>query len=143
MSVKDDITDVLNRVIGSQVQGVKLGPGVVGRNSSIAYALEFVMLAGVIAGIFLHSVWLVGISLCGAIVSGLWIARMNVTFGRENPAAAILEGAEFLQFHQLQAMAIKGDPHVIELPLSSPAPPEQLIGADPKNQLSNGTESKP
>lgn len=142
MSVKDDIADVLNRVIGSQVQGVKLGPGVVGRNSSIAYALELVMLAGVIAGIFLHSVWLVGISLFGAIMAGLLIARMNVTFGKANPAAAILEGAEFLQFHQLQATAKKGDAHVVELPFAAPTQsPVQLTGTD-NNQLPDSTEPK-
>jgi general stress protein CsbA len=142
MSIKEDITDVLNRVLGSQVQGVKLGPGVVGRNSSIAYALELVMLAGVIAGIFLHSVWLVGISLFGAIVGGLLIARMNVTFGKANPAAAILEGAEFLQFHQLQAMATKGDAHVVELPFAVPTQsPVQLTGTD-NSQLPGDTEPK-
>jgi hypothetical protein len=142
MSIKEDITEVLNRVLGSQVQGVKIGPGVVGRNSSIAYVLEFVMLAGVIAGIFLHSVLLVGIALFGAIVAGLLIVVMNFTFGKDNPAAALLEGTEFLQFHQLQATAVKGNAKVIELPFAEPTLSPLQLHEDGKNQLTDSTESR-
>jgi hypothetical protein len=141
MGIKEDVSEVLEHVLGAQIQRVKLGPGVVGRNSSIAYALEFVMLAGVIAGIFLHSVWLVGISISGAIVTGLSITLMNVFFGKTNPAAALLEGAEFLQFHQMQATALRGDPHIVELPFATPTQaPAQLAGSE-KNQLPESAES--
>jgi general stress protein CsbA len=140
LAIKEDISEMLNHVIGSQVHGVKLGPGVVGRNSSIAWALELVMLAGVISGAALHSEWLVGISLFGAIVSGLSIAVMNVKFGKDDPAAALLEGAHFLQFHQMQATAVRGS-QPSELPLAAPVqPPAQLPGAE-KNTLPGTTES--
>ncbi len=140
MGIKEDITDVLNRVIGSQIRGVKLGPGVVGRNSSIAWALEFVMLAGVFSGTFLHNIWLVGISLVGAIGAGLLIALMNVSFGKDNPAAALLEGAEFVQFHQMQATATKGDSHPIELSSAPPTQAPAQLNAGENNQLPSGTE---
>jgi general stress protein CsbA len=139
MALKEDISEILSHAIGSQMHGVKLGPGVVGRNSSIAWVLELVMLAGVISGGFLHSVWLVGISLLGAIVSGLLIAGMNVKFGKDDPAAALLEGAQFVQFHQLQATAVRGSPST-ELPSETPIqPPAQLPGGE-KNRLSGGME---
>jgi hypothetical protein len=134
MGTKEDITDVLSRLL-PEIQGVKLGPGVVGRNSSIAWALEFVMLAGVIAGAYLHSVWLVGISLLGAIGAGLFFARKNVEFGKDNPAAAVLEGIQFLQFHQMQAMAMKGDARVVELPFSPPVQPPVSLPGEQKKQL--------
>lgn len=78
------------------------------------------MLAGVVSGAFLHSSVLVGISLVGAIVVALGIAYMNVKFGEENPAAALLEGSHFLQFHQMQATATKGESHSVELPSAQP-----------------------
>ena len=139
MELKEDISEILNRVIGSQIQGVKLGPGVVGRNSSIAWALELVMLAGVVSGAVLHTVWLAGISVLGAIISGLLIARMNVKFGKDDPAAALLEGAHFLQFHQMQATATRGS-QPKELPVAAPTQsPVELPGAVEKNQLPGGT----
>ncbi len=140
MAFTDDIGEVLNRVIGSHVKGVKLGPGIVGRNSSIAWALEFVMLAGVISGAVLHSVWLAGISVCGAILSALLITYMNVQFGRQNPAAALMEGAHFLQYQQLQAVAVRGA-HTAELP-PAPAilPPSELPSPETK-QLEGNAES--
>jgi general stress protein CsbA len=134
MGTKEDIAEILGRLI-PQIQGVKLGPGVVGRNSSIAWALEFVMLAGVITGGFLHSVWLVGISLLGAIVCGLFFALVNVQFGKDNPAAALLEGIEFLQFHQMQATAKKGEARVVELPFATAVQSPEALPGEPKKQL--------
>lgn len=51
-SIKDKIPELMERlgISGHQLQNVKLGPGVVGRNSAIAWLLEIVMLAGVICG---------------------------------------------------------------------------------------------
>jgi hypothetical protein len=111
-SVKDQVADLMGQlgIDGQHLQNVKLGPGVVGRNSSIAWALEIVMLAGVICGAFLKSPLLVGLSLLGAVGVALAISFSNVRFGRENPAAALLEGAHFLQYHQMQLTAAKGEP---------------------------------
>ena len=97
MNLKEDIAEVIERVAGSQLQKVQLGPGVVGRNSSIAWALELVMLAGVVVGGLLRSVPLVAIALIGGIVTALVIVLLNVSFGRDNPAAALLGGGRILR----------------------------------------------
>src|SRR5438876_10770728 len=69
-------------ISGHQLQGAKLGPGVVGRNSSIAWAFMVVMLVGVICSAFLHSTVLMGLSLGGAIIVALAISLCNVYFGQ-------------------------------------------------------------
>ena len=117
----DRVADFMSRlgISGHQLQNVKLGPGVVGRNSSIAWAFEVVMLAGVIASAFLHSTTMLALSLGGAVLVAIVIAVCNVYFCSKNPAAGLLEGAQFLEFHHMQ-MAAKGVP-VIET--STPAIP--------------------
>jgi len=56
-SLKDEVPKLMDRlgISGQQLQNVKLGPGVVGRNSSIAWVAGIVMLAGVIGGVWLHN----------------------------------------------------------------------------------------
>jgi hypothetical protein len=110
----DRIADLLNRLglSGHQLKNAKLGPGVVGRNSSIAWAFEVVMLGGVVASAVLHSIPMLGLSLSGAILVAIVIVISNVYFGNKNPAAALLEGAQFLEYQHMQ-MAAKGVP-VIE-----------------------------
>jgi hypothetical protein len=123
-------------ITGHQLQNVKLGPGVVGRNSSIAWALELVMLAGVICGAYLHSAALVGLSLGGAILVALAVAAGNIYFGRQNPAAALLEGAHFLEFQHMQMTAAKGESHV-EIP-EPPIPPPAQLPEGGRGQLPEG-----
>ena len=140
MSMKEEIVEMLERITGSHLQKVRLGPAVVGRNSSIAWALQLVMLAGVLSGAYLHSSILVGGSLIGALLGGLWISYLNVTFGKENPAAALLEGAHFLQFHEMQMTALKGAA-AVELPSAPPVlPPSQLSGGATPAPLPEHTE---
>lgn len=119
---------------GDQLQGVKLGPGVVGRNSTIAWVFLLVMLVGAVTAGYLHSQVLLGLSLGGAILAGVAIPVLNVYFGNKNPAAALMEGAEFLQYQRMQMrMAAKGIP-VIESGVGVLAPP-QLKGTGPRSQL--------
>jgi hypothetical protein len=126
------IADLMNRLglSGHQLQNVKLGPGVVGRNSSIAWVFEVVMLAGVIAAAFLHSTTMLALSLAGAILVAIVIVVCNVYFCSKNPAAGLLEGAQFLEFHHMQ-MAAKGIPLIeasappIPSPVALPPSPDQ------------------
>lgn len=106
----DYIAQLLKKLglTGHQLHNVKLGPGVVGRNSSIAWAFELVMLVGVICATIMHSPWLLALSLGGAILVAVVIVVTNVYFGNKNPAAALLEGAEFLEYQQI--LAAKGRP---------------------------------
>jgi hypothetical protein len=130
-SQTDRIADLLNKlgISGHQLQNVKLGPGVVGRNSSIAWAFEFVMLAGVVASAILHSIPMLGLSLAGAICVAVAIALSNVYFGNKNPAAALLEGAQFLEYQQMQ-MAAKGVPVIESSAPPVPRPPTLTQGHD-------------
>lgn len=118
--VKDQIPELMERlgISGKQLQNVKLGPGIVGRNSTIIWVFLIVMLTGVICGAILKSQILVGGSLIGAVCVALVGILGNIHFGKRNPAAAILEGAEFLEFHQMQMTASKGQP-----PTTLPEPP--------------------
>jgi len=127
----DRITELMDRlgIRGHQLQNVKLGPGVVGRNSSIAWAFEIVMLAGVICSGFLHSTAILALSLVGAIAVALAIAISNVYFGNKNPAAALLEGAQFLEYHHLQ-MASKGVAVIEASSPPIPSPPALLRSVD-------------
>jgi hypothetical protein len=121
-------------ITGHQLQNVKLGPGVVGRNSSIAWALELVMLAGVICGASLHSIWLVGLSICGAVLVALGVVLANIYFGQKNPAAALLEGAHFLEFHHMQLTVAKGG-SVVEIAEPPVPPPPLQVSGGQANQL--------
>lgn len=128
--LNDQVAELMERlgISGHHLATVRLGPGVVGRNSSIAWALEVVMLAGVVCGGLLKSPPVVVLSLVGAIGMALWISHLNVRFGREDPAAALLEGGQFLQFHQMQLTAAKDQPPAPGGPAAPP--PAQLRAAD-------------
>src|SRR5512142_1165369 len=94
------ITDELG-LAAEQLQNAKLGPGVVGRNSRIAISFMAVAVAGIGAGISVHSAFIVGLSVTFGFISALAITILNVVFGQKNPGAAILEGAEFIQYQQI------------------------------------------
>ena len=128
---KTTIADLLDRIgiSGQQLQGLRLGPGVVGRNTSIAWACELVMLAGAIGSAFNHNALLLGGSLIGAVLVALVICLSNVIFGSKNTAAALLEGAHFLQYQHLE-MAAKGVPRIeLSPPMPAPALPENADSA--------------
>ncbi len=77
-------------VSAEQMQNAKLGPGVVGRNSKLAFYFLTVALAGISGGTYVHSTLVVGISITFAFIVTLVIPILNVIFGHKNPAAAIL-----------------------------------------------------
>jgi hypothetical protein len=98
------------------------------------------MLAGVICGAILRSPLLVALSLAGSIGAALWISHLNVSFGRENPAAALMEGGHFLQFQQMQLTAAKGRAPAPGGP-ATPAPP-QLAGGDRSSLPEGGNRGR-
>jgi hypothetical protein len=134
-----EVADLLSKAfgIGGRLQGVKLGPGVVGRNTSILWIFEVVMLAGIAVGAFQRNMTIVGISLAGAIVGVLYGLSLNTYFAMRNPAAALLEGSEFLQ-HELTKMGSKDKP-IIDV-TSTPTPPPSLP-EDPKRDSLPGASS--
>ena len=125
---KDKVGQLMEKLglSGRQLQGAKLGPGVVGRNSTIAWCLEIVMLAGVICGGYLHSQILAGGAIAGAILVALAVPLLNVLFAKQNPAAALLEGAQFVEYHHMQVTATKSSPQP-ELTGPGVPPPKELV----------------
>jgi hypothetical protein len=134
-SVKDQVIELMERlgITGHQLQAITLGPGVVGRNSSIAWILLIVMLAGVVSGVFLRSELLVGLSLSGAILVSLVVVCVNVHFGKKNPAAAILEGAQFVEFQHMQLTGMRGEPPTLQA--GPPMPPPPLLPGGDRSPL--------
>jgi hypothetical protein len=126
----DGLFDLFRRIgiSGKQLQNAKLGPGVVGRNSKIGHTFLVVALVGVIGGSYIRNAPIIGISLVGGFLIALCIPLLNVIFGHKNPAAAILEGAQFLQYQQIE-MAAKGRPAILSS--TPPAPkPKELQGGN-------------
>jgi hypothetical protein len=130
-STKDRLGGLLDHlgISKGHLRNTKLGPGVVGRNSAIAYTFLVVMLVGALCSYFLKSEVLMGISLGGAILVTVIIAVLNVYFGNKNPGAAILEGAQFLQYHQIE-MASKDRPAIDPISPPMPPPPGSLLGGN-------------
>lgn len=118
--IPTDIQPVLESA-ATVFQGVKLGPGVVGRNTSIVWIFEFVMFAGVIAGIFERNTTVTVLSVAGAIVVAILGTVLNTYFAKQNPVAAVLEGAQFRKYYENQ-MGSRDKP-VIDV--SSPVPPPE------------------
>jgi hypothetical protein len=125
----EQLADTMKRLglSAEQIQNAKLGPGVVGRNSKIAFSFLMVALVGVIGGSAIHSTLIIGLSVTFAFIIALAIPILNVVFGHKNPAAAILEGSQFIQYQQI--MASKDHPVIIPaLPVE--AKPKELEKGD-------------
>jgi len=125
-------------ITSQHLRNAKLGTGVVGRNSTIGYAFLIVALAAVIAGISLNNTYLAGMGLVAGLIIAIFIPIMNSRFGERNPAAALLEGSEFLQY-QLSRMASQESPLIEGGPVK-PAP-AALSGQGAK-ELAAGEDSK-
>ena len=118
-SQKFDAEKMLTTAL-SGVERIKLGPGVVGRNTSIACAVIAVAFVVAIGGAIMRNAYVLGGALLVATVVGLYIAQQNINFTKTNPLAALMEGAELLRAHELR-MASKETP-VIEVTDAVPNP---------------------
>jgi hypothetical protein len=112
--------DWLARLAGTY-SGVRFPRGVVGKTSNAMMA---------VLGLWVVIAWRwssdlkldAGLSLIGLAATGafIWWTRSTQTFAAQNPAQAILEGAEFLQYQQFEAQ-MKGYPKIIDVePVSDP-----------------------
>jgi hypothetical protein len=122
-------------ISGEQIQNAKLGPGVVGRNSKIAYTFLLLASVAVVGAIYVRSQLLIGVIIGLAFIVAVGIPLLNVVFGHKNPAAAILEGAEFLQYQQI--MASRDNP-VIFPALPVKAKPKELSEGVPGGEKGEG-----
>lgn len=120
----------LVEVSGAQMQHIKLGPGVVGRTASMVWMFEAVMFAGVIAGAYEHNSWIIGGCVAAAFFGLAYALRLNHDFAKDNPIAAVTEGADFT-LCQITQMGSKNKP-VIEATNPIP-PPKDLADASRPN----------
>jgi hypothetical protein len=100
----------LLKTLADQYRQIKFGSGVVGKTSYAVYSL--ILVWGVIlwrlsGSAALNSCLLVG----GVIVTGVvcWWIRSTQKFAEKNPSAALLEGAQLLEYKRFEAQA-KGQP---------------------------------
>jgi hypothetical protein len=90
-------------VIGDADSRFRLGPGLVGNNSSIVRT--FLIVAAVL-GYFLRDQPLIDLSAIG-LLAGVAVLTCigNLIYAHLHPDHALMEGADLLAFHQLQAGA--------------------------------------
>ena len=132
-------SEILKSILGTAgdiFQGVKLGPGVVGRNTSLNWACLVVLLAGVVAGVIEHKDTMIYQAIGGAIVIAIFGTSLNTYFGVQNPVAAVLEGAEFVKYYE-NKMGSKNKP-VIDV--SPPIPPPELPEQDSPPSLPENSQ---
>ncbi len=102
---------------------IRFGRGVVGKtgHAMIAVLIVWAIIAWRLTGSFYSDLLLV---LVGAIATSafIWWTRSTQNFAHDNPAQAMLEGAEFLEYQKFEAQA-KG------LPPAS----QSVMTVDPRN----------
>lgn len=85
---------------------VKLGPGVVSKTARVILVVigVWALIIWRLRGDLVFDLTLVG---CGAIVTavGLWWTRRTQEFADRNPGAALLEGADLIEYKKFEAQA--------------------------------------
>lgn len=114
----------------SGIDRIKLGRGLVGKLAGTLQALLAVCFITVVAGIFLRSPLIVLAGLAAGVVCFLLNSLFSIIFSMKYPAIALLEGAEFVKYRQLE-MAAKEIPS----PPSQPniEPPALITSEAPHN----------
>jgi hypothetical protein len=114
---------------------VRLGRGVVGKTGQAMLALLGVW--AVIAWQWTDNIARdAGLLLAGTVISGvfIWWVRATQKFAQDNPAQAMLEGAEFIEYQKFEAQ-VKGLPPVSRTilttdPKNPPSPTDVIVGED-------------
>lgn len=110
----------LAKKLGESYRGIKLGKGVVGKTSYATLALLGLWAIVVIR--LSENLWfdlaLIG---CGVLSTCIyiWWVRKTQKFATDNPALAMLEGAEFVEYQKWEAQ-IKGLPPLKSQPVKGP-----------------------
>ncbi|HKW18262.1 MAG TPA: hypothetical protein VJO35_12210 [Terriglobales bacterium] len=107
----------------TRLQNIKLGHGVVGRNSQIAWGGITLALAGLVVSAVDHVIWLAAASMALGAGAVILVPCLNVYFGNKNPGAALLEGAQLLTYQQM-TLASKDVP-AIQPSAPMPPPPKE------------------
>lgn len=102
--------DDLAKILGA-TSGFKLGRGVVGKTGQAALgvlALWIVIIWRITDSMAANGI-LVGIGLIATLFA-VWYVRATQSFAEKNPSLALLEGAEFVAYKQLEMAAAGMDP---------------------------------
>jgi len=106
---------------------VKFPPGVIGKSSYVGIAL--LVLWAIIAVRLANDTWFSPLLMVGLIATifVVWLVWSTQRFAERNPGQAMLEGAEFLEYHKFEVQA-KGLPHIGSSPLTTDPgkPPPQI-----------------
>jgi hypothetical protein len=135
MSSTDADTPAWLKKLTESYSQIRLGKGVVGKTGQAMLMLLGVW--GVIAWRWTDSlVTDSGLLLGGVAASSvfIWWVRSTQRFAHENPAQAMLDGAEFLEYHKFEAQ-VKGLPPIsgsilVNDPKNPPSPTDTVVGVD-------------
>lgn len=106
--MSEDPLDQLNRLIASS-RNVRLGKGVIGKTAQVATAA--ILVWGVIAWRWSENLIAdAGLFAVGVVMTifANWFIRASQSFAKQNPAQAILEGADFLEYKRLEVQQKDG-----------------------------------
>ena len=112
----EDPSDTVNGILASG-RNIRLGRGVVAKTSYIAAIT--VLVWGMVAWKWSENLVMdAGLLMLGLITTcfTMWFIKGTQSFAERNPAQAMLEGAELLEWHKMEVQA-KGSPPVRNPPL--------------------------
>lgn len=104
----------------SGIGNIKFGPGVIGRTSTVLLGAAFVFATAIWA--LQNYPYLVIAALAAFTALLVWFVHKAFHFAHTHPKFSVLDGAELVQFEQLQQAA--RDPSIIELE-AKPVPNSQ------------------
>jgi hypothetical protein len=99
--------------------------------------IALIIVWGVIVWKLSNDAWMNGsLILAGAIITAvfMWWTRSTQTFAHNNPAQAMLEGAEFLEYHKFEAQAKGLPPAGPSVLTSDPQQPPPVISSSATNE---------
>ena len=107
MSMDNDPLQWFKRLVESQ-KSVRLGSGVIGKTTQAVLA-DIALWVGIVWKMSDSLVQNVALVLVGVIATGvlIWWIRKTHQFAKDNPAQAMLEGAQFVEYKRFEAQ-IKG-----------------------------------
>jgi hypothetical protein len=128
MSTQDTDTPAWLAKLSETYRSIRLARGVVGKTSHAMIGIigVWAIIAWQLSDNLVRDVALLS---AGAIITGVfvWWTRSTQSFAERNPSQAMLDGAEFLEWHKFDAQA-KGQLRTIDTPLlSDPSQPMPVV----------------
>lgn len=119
--------------LGDKYSQIRLGPGVVGKTSRVALAV--LALWGLIVFRMTPDYWFDGFLFAGGLLGTglfLWWVRKTHEFAERHPDAALLEGAELIEYQRFEA-EINGKSIARSLSVPNPVTTIPITDSNKKN----------